>query len=124
MKTNDLGSSIKKKRADQAVQVNSAEVAYIEYTKNAVGELKGIMVDHKAIMSQCAQLKAANGFGSKDIVLTSLEPRQQAGLIIAAFLGISLGSMVVLMSETGMGVSGAWVMAVTRHKGKYMQYAH
>ncbi|KNC99328.1 uncharacterized protein SPPG_05576 [Spizellomyces punctatus DAOM BR117] len=115
-KTNEFGTSIKKKGADQAVTVNSAEVAYVEYTKNAVGELKGIVVGHRAILSQCHQFTGANGFGAGDVFFTSLEPRQQAGLLVAAFFGIYSGVHTVLVSEAGLSVSGAWIMAATRHK--------
>ena len=105
-KTNEFGSSIsKKKGAEELVTVNTTELAYIEYSKAPNGEIKGVAISHRTILSQCQTLKAAamtnpEAIKSVDdissprntdasgnvimgeILLTYLESRQQVGLIM------------------------------------------
>ncbi|KAJ3013639.1 hypothetical protein HKX48_005637 [Thoreauomyces humboldtii] len=73
-------------------------------------------MDHKNILSQCQQIAAGNGLKSTDIIASSLDARQQTGLLVTAFLGVYLGSKVLLIPDHFMATPGAWVMAITRNK--------
>ncbi|KAJ3155296.1 hypothetical protein HDU86_004386 [Geranomyces michiganensis] len=115
-KTTDFSASTSKKHADTAVTVNSAEVACIEFTKNASGDLKGVVIDNRAILSQCLQIRAAFGLESADVFISAIENRVQSGLLATAFLGVCAGCHVILVAETAMVVPGAWMRAVSNHK--------
>ncbi|TPX58379.1 hypothetical protein PhCBS80983_g03162 [Powellomyces hirtus] len=109
-------SSKKKNGPDTAVTVNSAEIAYIEYSKNAAGELKGVVMDHHVILSQCLQMKALHGLESTDVLVAAVESRVGLGLMATAFAGVCAGCSVVWLAEAALQYPGGWIMAVTRHK--------
>ena len=107
----------KKKGVDELVAVNAHELAYIEYSKSQMGELKGIIMDHTMIMNLCLLEKASNDWKQSDVVLSSIEPRQQYGLLMGAFWGVYNGAHVVFMSEGALESNGVWGTAVTKYKG-------
>ncbi|KAJ3282573.1 hypothetical protein HK104_010827, partial [Borealophlyctis nickersoniae] len=117
-KTNEFGLyHPKKKGVEEIVNVNVAENAYVEYSKNAIGELKGIVIDHRTVMNQCYVFKGANGTGSADVVLSYLEPRQQSGLSVGILGSIYNGSHAIVMSEQALTIPGMWMQLVTKYKG-------
>ncbi|KAI8587268.1 hypothetical protein BDZ88DRAFT_245894 [Geranomyces variabilis] len=117
LETTHLSSGTNKKRGpDTPVTVNSAEMAYIEHTKNASGELKGVVLDNRVIISQCLQLRAGLGLESVDVLVSGIENRVQSGLLATSFLGVFAGCNVVWVAETALATPGAWMGAITRHK--------
>ncbi|KAF9110342.1 DIP2 disco-interacting protein 2 C, partial [Mortierella sp. AM989] len=129
------------------------EYAYIEYTKSAAGELKGIAVSHKNLIAQCQALYSSfswrpalyrdkNGTLQTDpllasdpaappandrkkrltnkrpagTVMTWLEPRQQAGLVLGSIMGVYCGSFTVFMDTSITTVSGLWAHTVAAYR--------
>ncbi|KAF9947186.1 hypothetical protein BGZ72_010800 [Mortierella alpina] len=45
-----------KNNQQERIPIRNTELAYIEYTKSAAGELKGVAVSHKNLMTQCRAL--------------------------------------------------------------------
>ncbi|KAI9104941.1 hypothetical protein DFS34DRAFT_605239 [Phlyctochytrium arcticum] len=116
-KTTDYSGTTKKKNApDTAVTVDAAEIAYIEYTKNATGELKGVLVGHRQILAQCLQFIGGHKMTAKDVILSELEPRQQAGLLMSAFLGVLCGCDTAMVPEQAMSTPGSWLTAISKLK--------
>ncbi|OZJ05947.1 hypothetical protein BZG36_01245 [Bifiguratus adelaidae] len=58
-KTNEFGSWYPKKGSTEYPPINVTDLAYIEYTKSPNGELKGVAISHRTIISQCIAYKAA-----------------------------------------------------------------
>ncbi|KAJ3175080.1 hypothetical protein HDU87_006477 [Geranomyces variabilis] len=117
LETTHLSAGTGKRRGpDTPVTVNSAEVAYIEHTKNASGELKGVGLDNRVILSQCLQLRAGLELESVDVIVSGIENRVQAGLLATSFLGVFAGCNVVWIAEAALTTPGAWMGAITRHK--------
>lgn len=93
-KTNDFGSYAppRKGPSEEFVQVQPTDIAYIEYSRNAVGDLKGVVIEHRTLLSQCFLAKTAVNFKSTDIVLSTLETRQQFGFLIGTLFSVFNGS--------------------------------
>ncbi|KAJ3219971.1 hypothetical protein HDU67_007704 [Dinochytrium kinnereticum] len=53
------------------------ELAYVEYSKNAIGELKGVLMDHQTIFNHSYVFKGSNEVLPSDTMIVQLEPRQQ-----------------------------------------------
>ncbi|KAJ3333631.1 hypothetical protein HDU76_005860 [Blyttiomyces sp. JEL0837] len=96
---------------------NEAEdsIAYVEFSKNAKGELKGVVMRQREILKNCANLKGSYGFSSSDVVLGHIEPRQQCGLIFA-MLGLFTGHHTVFVAEGHDDISMGWVGIVDKYK--------
>ncbi|KAF9355344.1 hypothetical protein BGX26_006687 [Mortierella sp. AD094] len=129
------------------------EYAYIEYTKSAAGELKGVAVSHKNLIAQCQALYSSfswrpalyrdkNGGLQTDpllaldptappandrkkrstnkrpagTVMTWLEPRQQAGLVLGSIMGVFCGSFTVFMDTSITTVSGLWAHTIAAYR--------
>ncbi|KAF9432479.1 hypothetical protein BGZ76_010766 [Entomortierella beljakovae] len=88
-KTDTLGNGNWKqnKEADSSLHgggnrdsvVSLPDLAYIEYTKSPSGELKGVAVSHRTIISQCHALKHALGSSSNKKKKRSVESDTVAG---------------------------------------------
>lgn len=124
-KTNDLGSasSNKKKGNDDVIMVAGTDLAYLEFSKNMTGELKGVGISHRTVVSQCVALKSmlttGTGAGSpSDVLFSIIEPRQQIGLIFTALMGVYGGYVTVYGQSSITDVDGLWPHVMTRLRGK------
>ncbi|KAI8854583.1 hypothetical protein BC829DRAFT_486260 [Chytridium lagenaria] len=90
------------------------ELAYVEYSKNAVGELKGVLMDHQTVFNHSYVFKGSHEMTTGDVVMIQLEPRQQFGLL-GCFAALFTGCHSVLMPEI-MSDAGAWSGAVSKYK--------
>lgn len=127
-KTNEFGSWYPKtKGGSDYPEITLPDLAYIEYSKAPNGELKGVAISHRTIMSQCIAYKAAvsprepqaNGRASEngpDTVVTYLEPRQQVGLIIGILSSVFSGNSTIFVSSTVMDSAAIWVNILTRYR--------
>ncbi|KAJ3412095.1 hypothetical protein HDV05_001319 [Chytridiales sp. JEL 0842] len=79
--------------------LNAEELAYVEYTKSPLGELKGLIMDHHCIINNCAMLKGSHGLSSSDIMISQLDPRQQTGLLASVFLAIYTGFRTMFLFD-------------------------
>ncbi|KAI9598457.1 hypothetical protein BDF19DRAFT_235254 [Syncephalis fuscata] len=121
-KTNDLGTANinKKKNNDDSIPMpGGTDLAYLEFSKNSTGELKGVGISHRTIVSQCIAVKSllstGTGAGSpNDVLFTVVEPRQQMGLIFAALAGIYCGHITIYGPASITDVDGLWPHVMTR----------
>ncbi|KAI8050385.1 hypothetical protein BDF22DRAFT_124506 [Syncephalis plumigaleata] len=120
-KTNDLGSasSNKKKSNEDAVMPAGTDLAYLEFSKNLTGELKGVGISHRTVISQCiairSTLSTGTGAGSpNDVLFSIIEPRQQIGLIFTALMGVYSGHITVYGQSAITDVDGLWPHIMTR----------
>ena len=106
-KTNEFGSYHPKKK-DEATPLQVPDLAYIEFSRAPTGDLRGVVLSHRTIMHQMAclsaiistvpkgedkdtfssTLRASDGTfvaprqGKGEIILSYLDPREGAGLIL------------------------------------------
>jgi acyl-CoA synthetase (AMP-forming)/AMP-acid ligase II len=105
------------KNDDFPISAKATDLAYVEFTKNAVGELKGVLVDHQLIMSHCEMLKGSQKMSLNDILLSHVEPRQQVGLLVSLLFGVFVGHHTLHIMEECLSNSNTWIAAVSKYKG-------
>lgn len=121
-KTNEFGSyHPPSKKQDNAYdfipKLDKKSAAYIEFSKNSVGEFKGVVVTHENIMNQCILMKSIDQWKSDEVLMSFLEPRQQIGLLYGVFLSIFNGHHLIVGTEGICDSPLAWLKLVSKHKG-------
>jgi len=144
-KTNEFGSFHPKKHDDTpALQV--PEVAYIEFSRAPTGDLRGVVLSHRTIMHQMACISAVistipekenyhqDMFSAHlrdsegrfvappqprnptEIILTYLDPRESAGLILSVLFGVYGGHTTVWSEAPTMETPGLYAHLITKYK--------
>lgn len=138
-KTDDFGSWYPRSKSGTYPAIKVPELAYVEYAKAANGELKGVAVNHKTIMSECAAIMGAmtetvestdsNGaavlapkYGARgiDCIVTYLEHRQQVGLVLSVLWSIFAGCHTIFCSSSIIDTPAVWIYVLSKYKGKRM----
>jgi acyl-CoA synthetase (AMP-forming)/AMP-acid ligase II len=84
-------------QAYKKFDVEKLNIAYVEYSKNSVGELTGTLVSHALIMKQCQAFIETQGLTYDDVLLNCLEPRQLSGFLFGVYVPIILGIQSVFL---------------------------
>ncbi|KAI8932747.1 hypothetical protein NX059_010237 [Plenodomus lindquistii] len=144
-KTNEFGSYHPKKHDDTpALQV--PEVAYIEFSRAPTGDLRGVVLSHRTIMHQMACISAMvstvpmkesknqDTFSTHlrdsegrfvappqqrnptEIILTYLDPRESAGLILSVLFAVYGGHTTVWSEAPTMETPGLYAHLITKYK--------
>lgn len=129
-KTNEFGSyhPPSKKADPPALQV--PDLAYIEFTRSPIGELRGVVLSHRTILHQMtcltAMLKskkvdakrpsALTGLTPGDLLLCNLDIRQSVGLIVGVLLTIYSGNTTVWVPQAALQVNGLYANIITRYR--------
>ena len=104
----DLGVYQPKRRGTlEIIKVDPSEIAYVEYSRSVLGELKGVELRHRGILSQCASLAASFDVTSESIVAAGLECRQRLGIWWSVFLGIWSGCHTLICQDSVDAMHGA-----------------
>lgn len=112
--------SSSKTSGPESAHVGPNDLAYVEFTRSGRGEVKGVGISHRTILSQGAALKAALGGwvqaagAPPDSLLTYIEPRQGPGLILGLLLGAYCGHTTIFLGSAAPEVPGLWVGVLTR----------
>lgn len=147
-KTNEFGSYHPKKHDDTpALQV--PEVAYIEFSRAPTGDLRGVVLSHRTIMHQMATISAIistipDGRHKTDtlpghlrdatgkflapaprrlpteVILSYLDPRESAGLIISVLFAVYGGHTTVWLEAPTMETPGLYAHLITKHKANIL----
>lgn len=120
------------------------DLAYIEYTRAANGELRGVAVSHKNVLAQCRILApslesilkrrgtatiqegeklqippfsslSSTSTGSNTTVLSWLEPRQQVGLVLGGLLGVHQDHHTVFVHQNIAKAPSLWQACLARY---------
>lgn len=128
-KTNEFGSyhSPSKKSEPPALQV--PDLAYIEFSRSPIGELRGVVLSHRTILHQMTCLEAmlkskksapkrptTTGTTSGDLLLCNLDVRQSIGLIVGVLLTIYSGNTTVWVPQAALQVDGLYANIITRYR--------
>lgn len=125
-KTNEFGSYHPPKNSElSALQV--PDLAYIEFARSPLGELRGVVMSHRTILHQMTCLTAMlnsrknsskpRSFSSRsDIVLSSLDMRQSIGLIIGILLTVYSGNHTIWIPQSALAVGGLYANAISRYR--------
>lgn len=126
-KTNEFGSYHPPKKADPpALQV--PDLAYIEFSRSPVGELRGVVLSHRTILHQMKCLTAM--LNSKKIakrpggrghyVLTHLDVRQSVGLVIGVLLTIYNGNTTIYLPQQALHQGGLYANVISRYRSSIL----
>ncbi|CAA9960775.1 acetyl-CoA synthetase protein [Pyrenophora teres f. maculata] len=147
-KTNEFGSYHPKKQDDTpALQV--PEVAYIEFSRAPTGDLRGVVLSHRTIMHQMACISAMittipsntqsqDTFSSNlrdaqgkfvapaqtrtptEVILSYLDPRESAGLILSILFAVYGGHTTVWLETATMETPGLYAHLITKYKSNIL----
>ncbi|ENI01759.1 hypothetical protein COCC4DRAFT_146896 [Bipolaris maydis ATCC 48331] len=147
-KTNEFGSHHPKKHDDTpALQV--PEVAYIEFSRAPTGDLRGVVLSHRTIMHQMACISAmistiptnaqsqdtfstslrdaegkfvapAPSRNPTEVILTYLDPRESAGLILSVLFAVYGGHTTVWLETATMETPGLYAHLITKYKSNIL----
>ena len=147
-KTNEFGSYHPKKH-DDTPPLQVPEVAYIEFSRAPTGDLRGVVLSHRTIMHQMACLSAGistipTGGSSSDtfsaglrdrngnfiasppksspteVILSYLDPRESAGMIIAVLYAVYGGHTTVWIESKTIETPGLYAHLVSKYKATIM----
>lgn len=144
-KTNEFGSYHPKKK-DENPQVQVPDLAYIEFSRAPTGDLRGVVLSHRTIMHQMACVSAiistlpanesADTFGSgprsdtgnflnagkgrSEIILSYLDPREGAGLILGVLFGVYGGHTTVWLEPKTVDTPGMYAHLISKYRTTVM----
>jgi acyl-coenzyme A synthetase/AMP-(fatty) acid ligase len=116
IKSSEISTYRRTEELDVSFEPMVGDIAYLEYTKNSSGDLKGIVMSHKVVMKQCGILKNSQCITSEDLLLTCMEFRHGLGLLFGIFLGVFSGMQTVTVPSDICQIPGLWLIAMTRFK--------
>ncbi|CAN6652179.1 hypothetical protein TRVA0_025S01860 [Trichomonascus vanleenenianus] len=128
-KTNEFGSYHPPNKKAELPALQVPDLAYIEFARSPLGELRGVVMSHRTILHQMTCLTAilqsravyngkdarSSGAGGKT-VLCNLDVRQSIGLIIGILLTVYSGNCMVYLPQHAMEVGGLYAHVVSRHR--------
>jgi acyl-CoA synthetase (AMP-forming)/AMP-acid ligase II len=146
-KTNEFGSYHPKKSKDSSA-LPAPDLAYIEFSRAPTGDLRGVVLSHRTIMHQMACLQAilstvpsggkardtfnptlrnSNGTfvapvikSGGEVILSYLDPREGAGMILGVLLGVYGGHTTVWMESKTVETPGLYAHIISKYKTTVM----
>lgn len=128
-KTSDMGTyKPSKKDGDPALKVS--DLAYIDYTKTASGEYKGVVISHRTIMNQMVMMdkmlstspkikkplvrSTIKQSSSRNTILSTLDVRGSIGMIMSLFAVYS-GNLLVCIPASIAEVPGLFASSLSSY---------
>ncbi|KAF2816520.1 acyl-CoA ligase [Mytilinidion resinicola] len=147
-KTNEFGSWHPKKH-DEAPPLQVPDLAYIEFSRAPTGDLRGVVLSHRTIMHQMACISAIistipsgkegldtfhtglrdkNGnfiagtpkSGNGETILSYLDPREGAGLILGVLFGVYGGHTTLWLEARTVETPGLYAHLISKYKTTIM----
>ncbi|GJJ78779.1 hypothetical protein EMPS_11138 [Entomortierella parvispora] len=127
---NNNPHSDKTKDATVSAGADLPDLAYIEYIKAPSGQLEGVTMSHTVVLEQCQFIGRTLTASSREafpshrrdsspfrraVVLSWLEPRQQAGLIMGAWMGLFHDHHTVFLHAGATARRGLWTRCIARY---------
>lgn len=141
-KTTELGSAKKSELANwlskqhQPVTKDKVNLAYVEFSRSPVGELRGIALSHKTILHQmnCLNvtlLSLPNSDGPfqrsykevqrhRKVVLATLDVRFSIGLILGLLFTVHSGNVLIWAPQKTMEVQGLYPNIISKFKASLL----
>lgn len=145
-KTTEFGSAKKSELANwnskasqrqhEAANSSKADLAYVEFSRSPVGELRGIALSHRTIMHQmnCLNMtlsslpdsggglqRSAQEFKrNKKVVLATLDIRFSIGLILGILFTVYSGNVLIWAPQKVMEIQGLYANIISRCKASLL----
>lgn len=145
-KTTEFGSAKKSElaswnsksgqRHQEAANSSKADLAYVEFSRSPVGELRGIALSHRTILHQMSCLNITllslpdSGGGlkrsdkefkrNKKVVLATLDIRFSIGLILGVLFTVYTGNVLIWAPQKVMEIQGLYANIISRCKASLL----
>ncbi|KAK6464601.1 hypothetical protein DFJ63DRAFT_317880 [Scheffersomyces coipomensis] len=141
-KTNDLGSAKPAeqhdfKRVMQKLSIDTkANLAYVEFSRSSVGELRGVALSHRTILHQMNSLEVTLSSkpdsggpiqrsykeykANKKVVLSTLDIRISIGLILGILFNVYTGNVLIWAPQVVMEIPGLYAHIVTKYRASML----
>ncbi|ANB15845.1 hypothetical protein AWJ20_3489 [Sugiyamaella lignohabitans] len=131
-KTNEFGLYHPPSKKAELPPLQVPDLAYIEFSRSPLGELRGVVMSHRTILHQMTCLTAMlqsrdNYHGKKGAtrvggrtVLCNVDLRQSIGLIIGVLLTVYSGNSTVWVPQSALSVEGLYANAITRYRANIL----
>ncbi|KAK6202845.1 uncharacterized protein RJT21DRAFT_118919 [Scheffersomyces amazonensis] len=137
-KTNDLGSAKPHEQSEfksimhKMVAESKSTLAYVEFSRSSIGELRGVALSHRTILHQMNSLELTlssmpdSGGGlqrsikeyrpNRKVVLGTLDIRISIGLIIGVLFTVYTGNVLIWSPQVVMEIPGLYAHIVTKYR--------
>ncbi|KAL3999067.1 AMP-binding enzyme family protein [Acanthocheilonema viteae] len=100
-------------------RVTDDSVAYIEYTTDKEGSVKGVCITRQALLSHCRSLTTAMNYSESDTMVSVLDFKREAGLWHSILASVFSGLRVIFIPYSLMKINPAsWMLMVTKYQAK------
>ncbi|VDN01151.1 unnamed protein product [Thelazia callipaeda] len=103
-------------------RVTDDSVAYIEYTTDKEGSVKGVCITRQALLSHCRRvlsLTMAMNYSESETMVSVLDFKREAGLWHSILASVFAGLRVVFVPYSLMKINPAsWMLMVTKYQAK------
>ncbi|KAK6105889.1 AMP-binding enzyme family protein [Brugia pahangi] len=100
-------------------RVTDDSVAYIEYTTDKEGSVKGVCITRQALLSHCRSLTIAMNYSESDTLVSVLDFKREAGLWHSILASVFSGLRVIFVPYSLMKINPAsWMLMVTKYQAK------
>lgn len=94
-------------------------VAYLEYTTDREGSVKGVCVTRQAMLAHCRSLTVTMGYKEFETIVSVLDFKREAGLWHSVLTSVFVGLRVIFVPYSLMKINPAsWMLMVTRYQAK------
>ncbi|GME79496.1 unnamed protein product [[Candida] boidinii] len=132
-KTTDMGAYQPPKKTGPPA-IKTTDLAYIEYTKSSIGELRGVVLSHRTLMHQMNSLKSIlkskPGFDPKNsfvrselkhstlkqLLLSTLDARESIGLIVGVLFTVYTGNTLIWTPQRCTEIPGLYAHLISRYR--------
>ncbi len=91
---------------------------YIQYTSGSTADPRGVVITHRNLIANIAQMTAAMEIRPDDVFVSWLPTCHDMGLTLMALTPFSLGARLVLLPTDLRDVTG-WLRAIEAHRGTF-----
>jgi len=91
---------------------------YIQYTSGSTADPRGVVITHRNLLANIAQMIAAMGITPDDVFVSWLPTYHDMGLTLMALTPFSLGARLVLLPTDLRDVAG-WLAAMQAHRATF-----
>lgn len=128
LRTSDLGSARKSEQEHILARHKENDLAYVEYARSPVGELRGVALSHRTVLHQmnclATSLLSVPSGGDlctqRRLFLATVDVRMSIGLIVGVMFSVYSGNMLVWAPPKVMEVQGLFAHIVSKTRANLL----
>lgn len=122
-KTNEFGSYHPPKKNAELPALQVPDLAYIEFARSPLGELRGVVMSNRTILHQMNCLTAMLKKGTattRETVLVNVDMRQSIGLIIGVLMAVFTGNHTIYLPQQAMATGGLYAHVISKYRASIL----